>query len=68
MEPNITCQLHQPIGTTPLKRYVDGATIYGPWANMCESCHKRMGMGLGTGRGQLYEWNQATGSYQKIDG
>lgn len=35
----------------PLAR-VDGRTVYGPWANMCLECHDRIGVGLGTGKGQ----------------
>ena len=31
---------------------VDGKTIYGPWANMCEAHFIEVGVGLGTGRGQ----------------
>lgn len=38
-----------------LKHFVDGATKYGPWANMCLDCHKAVGVGLGGGRGQKYE-------------
>lgn len=34
--------------------YVDGKTKYGPWANMCLSCHKAFGVGLGLGKGQVY--------------
>jgi hypothetical protein len=34
--------------------FVDGATKYGPWANMCTTCHSEVGHGLGTGRGQKY--------------
>jgi len=30
----------------------DGATVYGPWAFMCEEHFATYGMGLGTGRGQ----------------
>ncbi len=30
----------------------DGATIQGPWANMCEADFGRYGVGLGRGRGQ----------------
>ncbi len=36
-------------------KWVDGKTIMGPWANMCLPCHKRMGFGLGIGKGQKYE-------------
>lgn len=32
----------------------DAKTIQGPWANMCETCFKRFGVGLGIGRGQRY--------------
>ena len=31
---------------------VDGKTRDGPWAYMCDECHDRFGVGLGTGRGQ----------------
>jgi hypothetical protein len=31
---------------------VDGKTIMGPWAYMCDEHHKAYGCGLGTGRGQ----------------
>ena len=30
----------------------DGATMMGPWANMCEECFELHGIGLGTGKGQ----------------
>lgn len=32
--------------------HYDGKTKLGPWANMCKSCFKRNGLGLGLGRGQ----------------
>jgi len=35
--------------------FIDGATIMGPWACMCPSCHNRFGKGLGLGLGQRYE-------------
>jgi hypothetical protein len=47
-----TCQLCKTEGLTV---YIDGATAYGPWASMCETCHELVGRGLGTGRGQKYE-------------
>lgn len=31
---------------------VDGKTVHGPWANMCEQHFDQYGVGLGTGRGQ----------------
>ena len=30
----------------------DGRTRMGPWANMCQDCFKRFGVGLGLGKGQ----------------
>lgn len=30
----------------------DGKTVYGPWANMCQSHFEECGMGLRLGRGQ----------------
>ena len=35
--------------------FVDGKTQMGPWANMCQPCHTKYGVGLGTGRGQKYK-------------
>ena len=35
--------------------WVDGKTVYGPWANMCLECYKVKGVGLGIGKGQLIE-------------
>lgn len=40
-------------------RIVDGATKMRAWAWMCEPCHRVVGMGFGTGRGQL--WDLRTG-------
>lgn len=31
---------------------VDGKTVSGPWANMCDAHYAINGIGLGTGRGQ----------------
>jgi hypothetical protein len=40
---------------SPIEDYfVDGKTILGPWAIMCELCHTSAGLGLGTGKGQSY--------------
>ena len=36
------------------KYFIDGATIMGPWALMCEKCHEKIGSGLGIGKGQKY--------------
>ena len=35
--------------------FVDGKTQFGIWAIMCPECHREVGLGLGTGLGQLYE-------------
>lgn len=38
-----------------LKRFfVDGRTKMGPWAIMCLSCYRELGVGIGTGKGQKY--------------
>lgn len=35
--------------------FVDGKTRHGPWALMCEKCHKKEGYPkMGTGLGQMY--------------
>jgi len=41
---------------------VDGRTKNGQWAVMCLKCHRSKGVGLGTGRGQVYV-RQADGTY-----
>jgi hypothetical protein len=52
---------------TKADSYVDGKTIYGPWANMCLSCFETKGTGLGTGKGQLY-MNNENGQFVKLAG
>ena len=44
--------------------FVDGRTVHGPWAIMCEVCHKTHGVGLGTGKGQKYD----TKTKEKLEG
>ena len=41
---------HKPVG-----EYIDGKTIYGPWANMCLACYRLNGTGIGMGKGQHYK-------------
>ena len=36
------------------KNYVDGKIMNSGWGTMCEGCHRSLGMGFGTGFGQLY--------------
>jgi hypothetical protein len=43
------CQVHNDNMT---EATYDAATIYGPWAYMCDPCSAQFGVGLGTGRGQ----------------
>ncbi len=46
--------------------FVDGKTNKGPWALMAyPHTHSALGIGLGTGRGQLYE-KQEDGRWLKI--
>jgi hypothetical protein len=40
--------------------FIDGVTVYGPWAIMCPPCHKEKGHGVGLGKGQ--EYDRATGT------
>lgn len=47
--------------------FIDGGTIWGPWANMCPECFGKVGIGLGTGRGQKYQKDKE-GNYVKVAG
>lgn len=46
------------------KTFVDGRTAFGPWAIMCEACHRDQHIGLGTGKGQKYDLK----TLEKIEG
>lgn len=47
-----TCELCK----KPLKQsFVDGRTLFGYWALMCNLCHRNVGCGLGVGNGQRYD-------------
>lgn len=48
--------------------FVDGATKRGMWAIMCPGCHRRVGTGLGTGRGQMYTLDEKSGRWLKTQG
>lgn len=53
----------------PVSRvFVDGATRFGLWANMCETCHHQSGTGLGLGRGQRYEFSSLHDAFVKTHG
>jgi hypothetical protein len=45
---------------------IDGKTVFGPWAAMCETCSEKHGIGLGTGIGQKYVLKE--GRYIKVEG
>ena len=49
------CQIHtHRFGHPGVPAMVDGRTMQGHWAYMCQSCHERYGIGLGTGKGQRF--------------
>ena len=48
-------ELHCRFCGMKLREMVDGKTIYGSWAYMCLSCFSIFGVGLGIGRGQVFE-------------
>jgi hypothetical protein len=52
-----------PIGDT----FIDGKTTIGPWGIMTPANHERLGVGLGTGRGQKYV-KQTDGRWLKVEG
>ena len=47
------------------KPFVDGSTRGGQWAYMCRQCHKDHGVGLGIGRGTLYNNDGTKAKEQK---
>jgi hypothetical protein len=66
-EPSKRCQV---CGTDLRKKniFVDGRLLGGPWAILCRGCHEAYGVGLGTGKGQMYvreadgtTWNKVAG-------
>ncbi len=46
--------------------FIDGKTIYGQWAVMDTACHKKLGTGLGIGKGQQYD-RQPDGRWIKVE-
>lgn len=60
----VACDL---CGSAFVNRMIDGKTTAGPWGLLCPSCHRKHGIGLGTGRGQEYE-RQADNRWLKIGG
>lgn len=58
------CELtHTPLGN----EFIDGRTVFGPWAIMSPEAHHDFGVGLGMGRGQRYQ-KQADGKWLKVEG
>lgn len=47
--------------------FVDSATKRGLWGCLCLDCHRRIGVGLGLGRGELYR-KQDDGRFLKTEG
>lgn len=47
--------------------FIDGKTIYGPWAIMTPHSFANHGVGLGTGKGQRYR-KQSDGRFLKVAG
>lgn len=49
--------------------FVDGrARHVSIWAFMCSDCHAKHGVGIGTGKGQKYQWNARHEAFVKIGG
>lgn len=48
--------------------FIDGATRYNCWANMCAHCHASFGYGLGLGRGQRYTRPTIADKFTKAEG
>jgi hypothetical protein len=65
-DPPGNCDMcHSPVENV----FIDGKTkLGGLWANMCLNCHKEIGMGLGTGKGQEWWRDPETGKFFKEDG
>ena len=59
-----TCNL---CGESIADTFIDGSVKrVGSWAIMCPECHKKYGVGLGTGLGQLYHLKD--GEWLKVEG
>jgi hypothetical protein len=46
--------------------YYDAKTKNGPWATLCSVCYEKVGIGLGTGKGQQFAF--ITGYWKKVGG
>ncbi len=62
-QPPSKCQIG---GENIVMSFVDGSTgSGGPWAIMCNECHKVYGVGLGIGKGQRFVL-QGDGRFLKV--
>jgi len=50
-----TCDFCKTDATRVGEVFYDGKTSLGPWALMCKNCFRRYGIGLGLGKGQMYD-------------
>ena len=49
--------------------FIDGRVrVGGMWAILCPACHEKLGVGLGQGKGQKYEYRVRDGEWIKVDG
>lgn len=56
-----TCDIHAVLLRKPgVPATIDGKTVFGQWAFMCDACHPNYGVGLGTGKGQRLEAKSST--------
>lgn len=55
------------VNLVEIGKFIDGKICRGPWAVLCPACHTNSGIGLGTGRGQLYH-KQPDGRWLKVEG
>lgn len=44
--------------------FIDGRTKFGPWALLCPPCHAEIGVGIGLGKGQRYDFS----TLEKVEG
>ena len=61
----VHCDLcHNPFGFKNTMEFIDGRTVWGPWAIMCSVCHNDQRIGLGPGKGQKYNYE----TLEKMEG
>ncbi|MCR4330294.1 MAG: hypothetical protein NUV49_00165 [Patescibacteria group bacterium] len=63
----VVCDLCRASNLMSRRNFVDGKTVFGPWAIMCLECHMLVGAGIGDGRGQHYRLHD-DGRWVKIGG